>query len=312
MLQDFDGYTWFRKPGRFHTQQKLDFLGTRYAYRVTLEPHSNPWWFALDMVQSSPSRQVMYTADYQLIAMEPVTRQTTYDAVSYTHTRSRDKLSPMTRRLNLALPESRNSRSEKFARAMHAQAGSDMAYISAVLEYFRSNGFEYTLTPPRLDYDSVDDFMFNTRKGFCGHFASAFTDLMRAAGVPARVVTGYLGGEWNPFGEFFIVRQSDAHAWSEVWLDGRGWVRVDPTAVVAPERLHRGIFDLLPGSVSTPERLIRGFPWLARVDRTGMRSTSGGRKAWSASISGSSCEFSSDSESSTPNGSISVGRCRWA
>ena len=113
--------------------------------------------------------------------------------------------------------------------------------------------------------DSADDLLFRTHEGFCGHYASAFVDLMRAAGVPARVVTGYLGGEWNPIGKYLIVRQSDAHAWAEVWLEGRGWTRVDPTAVVAPERLRRGLLDMLPDAMSTRERLVLSSPWLMRL-----------------------------------------------
>jgi hypothetical protein len=136
---------------------------------------------------------------------------------------------------------------------------------------FRDGHFAYTLTPPLLDQDSVDDFLFNSRRGFCGHFASAFATLMRAGGVPARVVTGYQGGEWNPIGGYLLIRDSDAHAWVEVWEDGRGWVRVDPTAVVAPERLHRGILDLLPDAGTVPERLLHQFAWLQE-----------GHQAWDA------------------------------
>ena len=99
------------------------------------------------------------------------------------------------------------------------------------------------MQPPRLGDDAVDEFLFATRKGFCEHYASAFTFVMRAAGVPARVVTGYQGGEFNPLGGYLLVRQSDAHAWSEIWLDDRGWVRVDPTAAVAPERIERGLIE---------------------------------------------------------------------
>ena len=105
--------------------------------------------------------------------------------------------------------------------------------------------------------------LFRTREGFCGHYASAFVTLMRAAHVPARVVTGYLGGEWNPIGEFLDVRQADAHAWAEVWLEGRGWTRIDPTAVVAPERLSRGMLELMPGAFSAADRLLYHSAWLA-------------------------------------------------
>ena len=263
VLQEFDGYTWRRVRGRFYQQQALEYLGRPYIYTVTMEPHANNWWFALDMVRRSPRPGVYLTHDYQLLSSEPVSQQTTFEAVSYTHTRSPDPLSQLARRYNTTLPEGRNVRSAQLARDMRAEAGSDAAFVDAVLSYFRKRGFEYTLTPPRLDYDSVDDFLFNTRKGFCGHYASAFVSLMRAAGVPSRVVTGYLGGEWNPVGGFFVVRQSEAHAWAEVWLDGRGWARVDPTAVVAPERLQMGIYDLLPNAGSGTERLMRGLPWLS-------------------------------------------------
>jgi hypothetical protein len=133
------------------------------------------------------------------------------------------------------------------------------------LEYLRTGGFQYSLTPPKLDFDSVDDFLFHTREGFCGHYASAFVALMRAGGVPSRVVTGYQGGEWNPIGGYFVIRQSDAHAWAEVWIDGRGWRRIDPTAVVAPERLRRGILDLLPDAVSGRTRLVHATPWLTDI-----------------------------------------------
>ncbi len=106
---------------------------------------------------------------------------------------------------------------------------------------FRTQEFVYTLDPPRLAENAVDEFLFDTRSGFCEHYAAAFTIVMRAAGVPARIVTGYQGGEFNPLGGYLLVRQSDAHAWSEIWVAGRGWLRVDPTAAVAPERIERGI-----------------------------------------------------------------------
>jgi protein-glutamine gamma-glutamyltransferase len=124
---------------------------------------------------------------------------------------------------------------------MRERAGSDAAFIAAVLAKFRDEEFFYTLTPPQLQFNSVDDFLFNTRRGFCEHYASAFTMLARAAGIPARVVTGYQGGEYNPMSGYLLVRQSDAHAWSEVWLEDRSWVRIDPTAAVAPQRIERGL-----------------------------------------------------------------------
>jgi hypothetical protein len=130
--------------------------------------------------------------------------------------------------------------------------------VRRALELFRSEAFFYSLTPPLLGANSVDEFLFDTRRGFCEHYAGSFVFLMRAAGVPARVVTGYQGGESNPFGNYLIVRQSDAHAWAEVWLKNRGWVRVDPTAAVAPRRIESGLAAALPAG--------EPLPLLARVD----------------------------------------------
>ena len=146
---------------------------------------------------------------------------------------------------------------------MHPQA-----FVQAVLRKFRDEEYFYTLEPPRLEADSIDDFLFNTRRGFCEHFASAFTMLARAAGIPAHVVTGYQGGEFNAMGGYLIVRQSDAHAWSEIWIDGRGWVRIDPTAAVAPERIERGIDAALAEDEPVPGRLLNRFDALVAIRQT--------------------------------------------
>jgi transglutaminase-like putative cysteine protease len=265
VLHEFDGYTWRRRNISFMSGQALEYLGTSYRYRISLEPSSQRWWFSLDTPTGSPSPKVFFTYDYQLVSAEPVTANTSYTLVSHTSTRAGAELSPSLRRYDTTLIGQRNPQSRELARKMRGDAGSDAAYVAGVLEFFRTGGFKYTLTPPRLGTDSVDDFVFNTRLGFCGHYASAFVLLMRAAGIPARVVTGYLGGEWNPIGRYFIVRQSDAHSWAEVWLEGRGWTRVDPTGVVEPERLRRGILDILPNAVSAPARFVWSQPWLAAV-----------------------------------------------
>ena len=263
VLQNFDGYTWRREPRSFYRQSPLSYLGDAYRYRVTLEPHQRNWWFALDTPTASPDRSVVFTYDYQLVSLRPVTQPVSYELNSHTGTRASEPLSPLQRRLALQLPAGRNTRSVALARELRAAAPDDAGFVRAVLDRFRDGGYTYTLTPPRLDLDSVDDFLFNTRAGFCGHYASAFATLARAAGLPARVVTGYQGGEWNPIGAYYIVRQSDAHAWAEVWLEGRGWTRVDPTAVVAPDRLNRGFFESMPGGVSQTDRMLREIGWLA-------------------------------------------------
>jgi transglutaminase-like putative cysteine protease len=261
VLHEFDGYTWRRGSG-FYMQPVLQHEGNPFKYRITLEPTSQRWWFALDTVSDYPTRRAMLTFDHQLVGTEPVTRPTSYEGISYTRNFSTGPASAMTRRYDTHLPEDRNRRSVRLAQEMRSQVASDADFVRSVLDFFRRGGFEYTLSPPKLDLNSIDDFLFNTKRGFCGHYASAFVTMMRAAHIPARVVTGYQGGEWNPIREYFVVRQSDAHAWAEVWIDGRGWTRVDPTAVVAPERLRRGVFDLMPGTFSAPARAMRQVPWL--------------------------------------------------
>jgi transglutaminase-like putative cysteine protease len=265
VLHDFDGYTWRRGAAQAYRQAPLRYFGEPYRYSVTLAPGANRWWLALDTVVGSPNKHVFFSYDYDLIAREPVTQPTTYDALSYTHTASSEPLSNSARQMESALPPNRNPRTRQLAARLRAHAPADPDFVRAAMEYLRSGGFQYSLTPPKLDFDSVDDFLFRTREGFCGHYASAFVALLRAGGVPARVVTGYQGGEWNPIGGYFLVRQSDAHAWAEVWLDGRGWLRVDPTAIVAPERLRRGILDILPNAVSGSARLLYATPFLARL-----------------------------------------------
>ncbi|MGH8481006.1 MAG: DUF4129 domain-containing transglutaminase family protein, partial [Nevskiaceae bacterium] len=155
------------------------------------------------------------------------------------------------------LPDGRNPRARALARQWRDQGLDDAQVIERALSLFRTQEFFYTLEPPRLGANPVDEFLFETRRGFCEHYSSAFTVLMRAAGIPARVVVGYQGGELNEVGGYYVVRQSDAHAWSEVWLSGSGWVRVDPTAAVAPSRVESGLSAAL-APAELPSFLRRG------------------------------------------------------
>jgi len=262
VLHEFDGQTWRRIPADLRAHRPREHLGTAYHYRVQLEASHQRWWFALDTPTQAPDARVLLTADDVLIGAEPLADPVSFDQISYTHTRSSQPLDAAARRQDTALPPSGNPRAHALAASLRERAGSDAALVEAVLDYLRSGGFVYSLEPERLGSDAIDDFLFRTRVGFCGHYASAFVVLMRAAGIPARVVTGYLGGEWIPYGSYFLVRQSEAHAWAEVWLEGRGWARVDPTAVVAPERLERGILDLIPQDLPARARLLHASPWL--------------------------------------------------
>ena len=264
VLNSFDGYTWRRERSHFYPAAPLEMLGGPVRYRVTLEPTWQPWMFALDTVDASPRRDVYLSHDRQLASMDRISEIVSYDAVSHLETRSPGGLSTLGRRFETTLPEGRNPRAIALAHEIRSRSRDDADYARAVLDWFRTHGLEYSLEPGTTSLDSVDTTLFDSKLGFCGHFASAYATLMRAAGVPARVVTGYLGGEWNPVGGYLIVRQSDAHAWTEIWLDGRGWTRMDPTTVVAPERLQQGIFDLLTDSLPASSTFMRNS-WLNRL-----------------------------------------------
>ena len=264
VLSQFDGFTWRR--GRAYRPTPVTPLGEAVRYRVTLEPTWRNWVFALDTVDASPSRGTLMQHDGQLWRPETIDTTLTYDASSHLRTIARGPLSATGRRFETQLPPGRNPRSIALAQELRARSRDDADYARRVLDWFRENGLRYTLEPGRGTLDSVDHVLFDSKLGFCGHYASAYSTLMRAAGIPARVVTGYLGGEWNPGGDYFIVRQSDAHAWTEIWLEGQGWTRVDPTAVVAPERLNRGVYDVLTEGASLGISL-RRTAWLTRVSQ---------------------------------------------
>jgi len=166
----------------------------------------------------------------------------------------------------LRLPQGFNPRARALAERWRAASANDQQVLQRAVEHFRVERLQYTTEPRLLGRDSVDEFLFESREGFCEHFASAFVFLMRAAGVPARVVTGYQGGEYNPLSGYLLVRQSEAHAWSEVWLGGRGWVRVDPTAAVAPDRIERGIeAALAEGGETLPGTFLRQSAFLTQL-----------------------------------------------
>jgi len=266
VLNEFDGFTWRRSPAMY-TGPRLEMLGARYDYRVTLEPGSRRWIFALDVVDDRPRRDIFIAPhDRQLTAFQNVGEIASYTATSHAAARAREPLNRMGRDFETRLPAERNPRARALARILRAQSNGDADYVRRVLDWYRDNGLEYTLEPGQTSIDSVDSVLFDTKRGFCGHFASSYAMLMRAAGIPARVVTGYLGGEYNPVGGYWIVRQSDAHAWTEVWLESIGWTRVDPTAAVAPERLRSGVFDVLPGSEAVSVRIWRNA-WMTRMSR---------------------------------------------
>ncbi len=241
VLWQFDGRAW--SPGRspYPVAPKFTGLGQPVDYVVTLEPHNKHWLFALD-VPDKLSIPVTLTDDFQLLSKHPVNARLRYAARSYLvyHANLQESERQLRRALQLP-PGQLDPRARQLAAEWRAQNKDDADIVRAALAYFSKNGFVYTLEAPPLGINSIDDFLFTTRQGFCEHYASAFVFLMRVANIPARVVTGYLGGELNDVGNYYIVRQSDAHAWAEVWLADHGWVRVDPTGAIAPDRVERGL-----------------------------------------------------------------------
>jgi protein-glutamine gamma-glutamyltransferase len=268
VLHDFDGFTWRRRNGPGAVRQSSEPDSPALRYEVMLEPTSRNYLFGIDTISQISGRRNFLTFDGQAIATREITAPIVYQGISHVSVRYQGPLSHTGRALDTQPLGDRNPRAQALARQMRAASSDDRDYTQRALRYFRDGGFEYTLTPPRLERDSIDDLLFNTRLGFCGHFASAYVTLMRAAGIPARVVTGYLGGRWNPVGGYYVVRQSDAHAWAEVWLEDSGWTRIDPTAVVAPERLRRGVNELLDSGTSFTGRLFLQAEWLRRMRDT--------------------------------------------
>ena len=244
VLDVFDGHTWSRSQTYPASAAALKPLGPAYQYTVMMEPHRHRWIFMLDWPNTWNLPRAELSGDYTLMEAEPLARPVDVLGTSYTQVQSTGPLSARMRNRDLRLPGDRNPRTTALARELRSTHTDDMEFVQTVLAMFRQQPFFYTLTPPKLSDDSVDDFLFNTKRGFCGHYASAFAVLARAAGIPARVVTGYQGGTLNPYGDYWILRQSDAHAWTEIWIDGRGWVRIDPTAAIAPERVEHGLADV--------------------------------------------------------------------
>jgi transglutaminase-like putative cysteine protease len=248
VLWDYNGRAWRTTRPLEQTGLNATGMGKPVRYILTLEPHRQSWLYLLGLPERLPDIPSRLGPDLQWLAKEPVTQRQRYEVQAFLDYRLDPELDARARTRTLALPADINPRARELARGWRQTAKDDAGVVEQALALFRREAFYYTLSPPPLGESAVDDFLFATRRGFCEHYASAFTFLMRAAGVPARVVTGYQGGEYNQFGDYWIVRGRDAHAWAEIWLAGRGWARVDPTAAVAPNRIERGIGAALPAA----------------------------------------------------------------
>lgn len=228
--------SWYQRPPR-KWESLIERNGGLVNYEVTLEPSNQTWLYALGTPVALADR-IALTRDFRLISQIPIQKRFTYPAKSYLDHRIEPDFLPGWRRENeTELPLNYNPRTLALSKTWLREGLSQQAIVQRALDWFNRE-FEYTLNPPLLGRHTADEFLFDTKQGFCEHFASAFVILMRAAGIPARVVTGYQGGEINPLENYLLVHQFDAHAWAEVWTQGQGWVRVDPTFAVAPERIR--------------------------------------------------------------------------
>lgn len=250
-LTTFDGRRWSRSslasagnPGEW-TQ-----VGAPVDYQVMTRATQQRWVFSLRGA-TTEDEDLMLTRDFMLQSKRPVSQTTSYSAVSYPESLLQPgELDPLQLRLYTGLPEEVDPRSRAWAGELRAQYPDDNDLVQALLRHFNREPFHYTLRPPILGEHSNDEFLFDSQRGFCAHFAGAMTFVLRAAGIPARVVAGYQGGELNPRGNYVLMHQFDAHAWVEAWLPGQGWVSVDPTFQVAPERIERGLQEALRGEGS--------------------------------------------------------------
>jgi transglutaminase-like putative cysteine protease len=261
VLWDFDGRDWRMGPTILSAFRPPVGGDRTYRYSVVLEPHNRNWLFALETAASLPSGS-RYTEDGQILSLRPVRQRIRYELESVTDAAPQPARDPAALRRALRLPEGFDPRSVALAHEWRDATQSHAALVARAIDFLRAGHYVYTLEPPRLGVNSVDEFLFDTKAGFCEHFASAFVFLMRAAGVPARVVTGYQGGDVNPVDQIVTVRQSDAHAWAEVYLRSRGWVRVDPTAAAVPGRISSGLERTVPEGEQLPLLMRPQLKWL--------------------------------------------------
>ena len=240
-----DGFEWRAPNAPAALPRKNQSAPAAGAIRqtITLEPHNERWMFALDWPVSAPPGSTLSPGNY-IWSGQPIKKLHRYEVVSYPEIPDR-QLHERERVLALQLPKSIGAGARALVKSWKQENPSPHFIANRALEFFRTQGFRYSLSPGEYGKNDLDEFLFQRRLGFCEHYAAAFATLMRLAGVPARVVAGYLGGEYNEIGNFLLVRQSDAHAWCEIWLPDSGWTRIDPTAAVAPDRVNLGLNSFL-------------------------------------------------------------------
>lgn len=269
VLTNFNGHEWTAAFSGMRQTPAYQAAGPRYTYAMTLEAHDERWLLALDfpgaVSASSAHDAALYRDDLTLTSSQRQRVRSRRTIESFPRSVVGETERPVVLNAALTLPAGSNPRTQQLGSRLRSEETSPARRVDRALAFMRQAGLLYTLNPPLLGPNTADEFLFDTRKGFCEHFAGAFAILMRAAGVPTRIVTGYQGGEVNPVDGTLVVRQSDAHAWTEVWLAGRGWIRVDPTAASAPQRIDDGISGALPASDALPFMLRNQIPLIQQL-----------------------------------------------
>jgi transglutaminase-like putative cysteine protease len=258
-----DGVRWTVSNKAYAVNVAPEFSGKSYRYTILMEPQQERWVFGLEMAQDFDST-ILRSSLYELLTKKNPGQRAEYRITSMPNYRTFG-MEIYERGDNLQLPVEPSARLNALVRQLHGFDGKPEDFIANLLQHFRRENFFYTLTPPLLPDNLVEGFLFDTRSGFCSHYATAFVYLLRIAKIPARVVGGYQGGQYNRLGGFWEVRQADAHAWAEAWLGDKGWVRFDPTAAIAPERVLRGVnidLQLASGEVSFEPLLEVSGSWL--------------------------------------------------
>jgi transglutaminase-like putative cysteine protease len=237
-----DGLTWTRGALRVEAE-RIPLTGPAIRQQIVMEPHGGRWIFALDRPTGEIPKTILEAGGY-LQSIKPINKSLRYTVLS----RPENRESTLFPEHHAAARQTSAHVSPRIRAlvASWAKAGeNERAVVDSALRYFRTENFSYTLTPGRYSGDALDQFLFVRRTGFCEHYAGAFASLMRIAGIPARVIIGFHGGEFNALGGYVIVRQCDAHAWCEVWISGQGWARVDPVDAIAPGRIQSGLTSFL-------------------------------------------------------------------
>ncbi len=269
VLSYTDGKSWHQiKPEQKRIRTtRIDFSGDAYQYTLLMQPQQLNYVYALEFASDYPPSLAL-NSNYQLVSTLGSEQHREYQLTSFSRS-ARQTLSTHERTTNLQLPNEPTESITSLIEQLDGESGAPTAFISNLLNYFKTQHFRYTLTPPLMEEQPIEQFLFDIRAGFCSHYATAFVYLMRVAGIPARVITGYQGGEMNAVGEFMEIRQANAHAWTEVWLENKGWTRIDPTAAVAPERIEQNVNidqQIANGTVTfTPINNRQALSWMRHM-----------------------------------------------